>query len=142
MKHLLLVDDNDRYATILTEYFAPLGYDVERAVDGAGGLALFRKHDLGHYSVIVTDITMETQMAGISMLGLVRRAGYVGTVVVASTGFDVRGVISVSRLFLRRYGVDFLVRKTTVLARKLEFWPMTFGSPPSQSFTELAPKKG
>ncbi len=140
MKPLLLVDDNDRYAAILSEYFGALGYAIDRAVDAAGGLRMFREHPNDHYAVIVTDITMESQLAGISMLGRMQKEGYPGTVVVASTGFDVRGVIPLSRLILRRYGVDYLVRKTTVLTRQLEFWPMTFRTPPSRTFAELTPK--
>ena len=141
MKHLLLVDDNDRYASILTDYFSPLGYSIDRAEDAARGLALYSEHGPEYYAVIVTDITMETQLAGIFMLGKIHALGYPGTVVVASTGFDVHGVIWLSRLLLRRYGVHFLVRKTTVLTRKLEFWPMTFGTLPSETFAEVAPKK-
>ncbi len=140
MKRLLLVDDNDRYAAILSEYFGALGYGIDRAVDAAGGLRLFREHPRTHYAVIVTDITMESQLAGITMLGRMHKEGYPGTVVVASTGFDVRGVIPLSRLILGRYGVDYLVRKTTVLARNLEFWPMSFRTPPTTTFAELAPK--
>lgn len=137
MKHLLLVDDNDRYTTILTEYYQKLGYQITSAINAADGLARFREQDKGYFSVIVTDITMESQLAGISMLGRIRAEGFPGTVVVASTGFDVFGVVNLSRLLLRRYGVHFLVRKTTVLAKEIEFWPMAFGTPPTRTFTEV-----
>ena len=137
MKQLLLVDDNDKYAAILDEHFAELGYKSTRAVDAADGLAKFDAQSLDHFSVIVTDITMESQLAGIFMLGKIRKRGYQGTVVVASTGFDVPLVVPLSRACLRGYGVHFLIPKTTVLARKIAFYPMSFFSAPLYEFSEI-----
>ena len=76
MKNLLLVDDNDRYAAILDEFFAERGYTSTRAVDAADGLAKFDAQGPDHFSVIVTDITMETQLAGIFMLGKIKKRGF------------------------------------------------------------------
>lgn len=137
MKELLLVDDNDKYAAILEEYFAERGYRSTRAVDAAEGLAKFDERPLDYFKVIVTDITMESQLAGIFMLGKIRRRGYGGTVVVASTGFDVPMVVPLSRTCLRPYGVHFLIPKTTVLSRKIAFYPMAFFSPPLYEFNEI-----
>lgn len=138
MKELLLVDDNDKYAAILDEYFGERGYRSTRAIDAADGLAKFEEHPVDHFKVIVTDITMESQLAGIFMLGKIRRLGYPGTVVVASTGFDVPLVVPLSRACLRPYGVHFLIPKTTVLSRKIAFYPMAFFSPPAYDFSEIA----
>ena len=137
MKNLLLVDDNDKYAKILDEHFAPLGYKSTRAVDAADGLAKFDAEAGDHYDVIVTDITMESQLAGIFMLGKIKQRGYGGTVVVASTGFDVPLVVPLSRACLRGYGVHYLIPKTTVLSRKIAFYPMAFFAPPVYEFSEI-----
>ena len=139
MKELLLVDDNDKYAAILDEYFAERGYRSTRAVDAAEGLAKFDEHAPDFFKAIVTDITMETQLAGIFMLGKIHRRGYPGTVVVASTGFDVPLVVPLSRACLRPYGVHFLIPKTTVLSRNIAFYPMSFFAPPLYEFTEISP---
>lgn len=138
MKRLLIVDDNNRYAEILKEFFAAKGYMTERAVTGEEGLRCVAEKDLGYYSVIVTDITMESQLAGVTMLGRIHKLGYKGTVVVASTGFDVPLVTPFSRLFLRQYGVHYLIPKTTVLKKDILFYPMPLGSQPVREFTEVS----
>ena len=38
MKTILLVDDNMEFQTMLSDYFADLGYKIERAPDGREGL--------------------------------------------------------------------------------------------------------
>ncbi|MBI41144.1 MAG: hypothetical protein CMF59_16225 [Leptospiraceae bacterium] len=137
MKHLLIVDDNDKYARILDEYYKNLGYSIDRAVDGASGYSAVKEKGLEHYHVIVTDITMETQMAGLTMLKRLYKDGYRGMVVVASTGFDVPMAKPLTRCFLGRMGIDYLVPKTTVLSGKLEYYPMAFFSKPIMDFREI-----
>ncbi len=139
MKRLLLVDDNDRYAALLTDFFQPLGFQIERAVDAADGWQKFSAQAPDHYQVLVTDITMESQLAGVYLLRRFRRARYPGTVVVASTGFDQPGGMPLSRLVLRFCGVHYLVPKTTVLAKKPLFYPIAFFSAPSGNFVEASP---
>lgn len=136
MKELLLVDDNDKYAKILTDYFSPLGYRMERACSAAEGLQKMQEKGIDFFSVIVTDITMETQLAGVFMLGKIKKMGYKGTVVVASTGFDVPPGMTVSRLILPFFGVHYVVPKTTVLKKELLFYPVNF-SKPLNEFREI-----
>ncbi len=138
MKPLLLVDDNDRYAAILEEYFQSRGYTIERARDGAEGYKLFRERGRDYYAVIVTDITMESQMAGIHMLKKIHRDGYKGTVVVASTGFDFPGATTLSRIMLSGIGIDYLIPKTTVLKKEPLFLGMKLFDRGSQKFIERA----
>ncbi|MBX7057951.1 MAG: response regulator [Leptospirales bacterium] len=138
MKRLLLVDDNDKYARLLTEYFEPLGYRCERAVDAASGWQMLQSQGPEAYQVLVTDITMESQLAGVYMLRRFQKAGFRGTVVVASTGFDAPGGMPLSRLVLRFCGVHFLIPKTTVLASAPLFYPIAFFSSPLRNFVEAA----
>ena len=130
MKRILLVDDNDKYAGLIEEFFTGRGYTLDRAGTAAEGLEQFNAHPSDYYRMIVTDITMETQLAGISMLRKISRLGYPGTVVIASTGFDFPGVIGMTRVLMRPYGVHFLVHKTTILARDFRFYPMALFSAP------------
>lgn len=137
MKNLLLVDDNDKYAAILTKYFEKLGYTIERAVDGKDGFTKFSAKAPTYFNVICTDITMETQLAGVSFLSKVKKSQYKGTVVVASTGFDVPLGMPLSKFFLSFYAVDFLVPKTTVLSGNLQFVPISGKSGDDRSFKEV-----
>ena len=137
MKQLLIVDDNDKYARILDEYYAKLGYSIDRAVDGASGYQAVKDKGLEYYHVIVTDITMETQMAGITMLKKLYKDGDRGTVVVASTGFDVPLAKPLTRMFFGGMGIDYLVPKTTVISGDLEFYPMAFFGKPITDFREI-----
>ncbi len=138
MKRLLIVDDNDKYARLLDSHFSGLGYVSERAVDAAEGFRMFESHPRDYYRVLVTDITMETQLAGVHMLGRFKRAGFPGTVVVASTGFDAPGGMPLSRLLLRFYGVHFLIPKTTVLKEAPLFYPIELFAAPRADFSEIA----
>jgi CheY-like chemotaxis protein len=138
MKPLLLVDDNDRYAAILDEYFQALGYTSDRARDGAEGYRLFQERGKEHYAVIVTDITMESQMAGIHMLKKIHKDGYRGTVVVASTGFDFPGATTLSRILLAGIGIDYLIPKTSVLKKDPLFLGMKLFNRVPQKFIEKA----
>ena len=137
MKNLLIVDDNDKYARILWEYFEKLGYSIERALDGKTGYEAVTGRGMDHFQVIVTDITMETQMAGMTMLKRLYKDGYRGIVVVASTGFDVPLARPITRMFFSGIGIDYLVPKTTVLSGKLEFFPMALFSRPLLDFREI-----
>ena len=134
MKKLLLVDDNDKYAALLSEYFSPMGYEIDRAYNAEEGLSLFSKNSSDHYDVIVTDITMESQLAGIYMIKKIHRLGFRGISVIASTGFDVPFGMFFSRLFLRSYGVDYLVPKTTVIKKAPLFYSMKSSEKPLEKF--------
>ena len=136
MKRLLLVDDNQKYMDLLKEHFENLGYTIDTAVLAGEGLAKFQEQAVDYYDVIVTDITMETQLAGVTMLKRMYRLGYRGTVVVASTAYDVLGARTLSRLFLKGYGVDYLIPKTTVLKKDLDFWPIRMFTGPVKEFQE------
>jgi len=137
MKRLLLVDDNDKYARLLTAHFEPLGYEIERAYTAEEGWRIYQERDPEHFAVLVTDITMESQLAGVGMIRKIKRAGFPGTIVVANTGFDVPGGMAFSRLFFTPYGVHYLVPKTTVLKEAPLFYPIRFFSEPNRNFVEV-----
>lgn len=137
MEKLLLVDDNDNYARLLHEYFEPLGFSIDRAWNAKEGFDMFSAHPSDYYQVIVTDITMESQLAGLSMLKKIKKKGFGGTVVVASTGFDQPMGMPASRLFLGLYGVHYLIPKTTVKNKQIKFYTLKFFAAPISKFEKI-----
>lgn len=122
-KKLLLVDDNDRYAKLLKEFFEKKGYAVDRATSANEGLQRLQINGINHYSLILTDITMETQLAGLNFLKEARKLGYTGKIIIASTGFNYPVVLYLAPFFLSGLKVDYLLPKTSVLRHDFMFYP-------------------
>ncbi|TKJ39093.1 hypothetical protein CEE37_11780 [candidate division LCP-89 bacterium B3_LCP] len=107
----LIVDDNDDYTSMLLNHLEPLGYNFDRAHSGREGWQKWKETDLTHYHLVVTDITMESQTAGLSLIRKLRKAGYKGLIMVASTGVNNPLVLQITKLFYKLIGVDILVPK-------------------------------
>lgn len=134
MKKMLLVDDNDRYAKMLTEYFANYGYEAERVYSATEGIEAYDQKDQDYYDLVVTDITMESQLAGLRLIKHLHKKSYPGSVVVASTGFDVPPGLTVSRIYFSMRSVDYLIPKSTVRSNALEFYPVKLFTAPLKEF--------
>ncbi|MCB1173996.1 MAG: response regulator [Leptospiraceae bacterium] len=137
MQPFLLVDDNDKYAELLSSYFKKHGFQFERAFDAREGWDLYQKNAPDYYPLIVTDVTMETQTSGLGMLKKIHRSGYQGTIIIASTGFDVIFAKTLTKLFLRSTGVHYMIPKTTVLSEAPVFYPIGFFEKPGSDFPGL-----
>lgn len=110
MKKVLIVDDNDRYANNLKIYFDSLKISNDRAVDAKAGWELFQKNS--DYDMVVSDITMETQTSGLWLMRRIYKSGYKGILSIASTGFDVWGVMGFSKYFLVWFcGLHWMIPK-------------------------------
>jgi CheY-like chemotaxis protein len=107
----LIIDDNDGYADMLVDHLAPRGYQFDRARSAKEGLEMLIKAGPEGYALIVTDITMEGQTAGLKLIRQVRRHGYRNVMIVASTGFNWPIVLHLLRPFLTIWGVDVLIPK-------------------------------
>jgi len=125
-KNLLLVDDNDKYAKILSDYFLKKNYSIDRAYDGKEALEMLEKNGVDYYDIILTDITMESQLAGLTFLKKARKMGYKGKTIIASTGFNYSIAMIFAPLFLNHLKVDYLIPKTSVLNHQIEFYPCKF----------------
>jgi len=136
-KQLLLVDDRAKYSDIISDFFSKCGYMVDRAVSAKEGIGMLNDKGLDHYRVVVTDITMEHQLAGIELIFFLFRKKYSGTVVMASTGFDIYLGMFFSKLFMGIFGVHYLIPKTTVIKRDFAFYPARLGSLPQKKFVEV-----
>lgn len=110
MKKILIVDDNDRYALNLQNYFHAKGISTDRAVNAKLGFEMFSK--TSDFDMIISDITMESQTSGLWMMRKIYKTGYKGVMVIASTGFDVWGVMGISKFILTWFcGLDWMIPK-------------------------------
>jgi CheY-like chemotaxis protein len=116
----LLIDDNDDYAGMLLEHLVPRGFRFDRAFSAREGLQAVRRAGPKTYELMVTDITMDGHTAGLRLIRKVRRAGYRGVLIVASTGFNFPLVLHLSRPVLRFWGVDVLVPKEPLKRGRFE----------------------
>lgn len=119
LRPALIVDDNDTYAAMLLRHFEPDGFQFDRAHSAGEGLEMLQRNGAAAYSLIITDITMEGQTAGMRLIRQLRREGYRGIVLAASTGFNFPPVLFLSRFFLRLWGVDVLTPKEPLRNGKL-----------------------
>ncbi len=124
-QYLLLVDDNDKYAEKIKNYFSKT-YEIHRAYNGKSALELLEKNGINFYNLILTDITMESQLAGIHFLKKARKMGYNGKIIIASTGFNYSIALNFAALFLNSLKVDYLIPKNSVLNNEITFYPCKF----------------
>ncbi len=107
----LIIDDNDDYAALLLGHLEPRGFHFDRARSAREGLEILNQNGVRGYRLIVTDITMEGQTAGLKLIRQIRQLRYRGVLMVASTGFNSRLVLHLSRVLMSLWGVDVLVPK-------------------------------
>ncbi len=138
LKQLLLVDDRAKYADLIAEFFRRHGYLVDLAVSAKQGIGMLNERGLDHYRVVVTDITMEHQLAGLELIYFLFRKKYAGTVVMASTGFDVYLGMFFSKLFMGLFGVHYLVPKRSIAKRDFSFYRARPGSAALKEFVEIS----
>lgn len=126
MGTVLIVDDNDKYAFQLISYFNQKNISTQRAVNAAQGYEMFSSFP---YSTIISDITMETQISGLKMVRSIFKSGYKGEIIIATTGFDVRGVMFLGRFLLPIYaGVGWMIPKVPLKRGEVLFYPTTLGN--------------
>ena len=121
MQSVLIVDDNDRYANNLKLYFDKINIPSERAFNAKEGFEIFLSKD---FTAVVSDITMESQISGLLMVRKIYKSGYKGKIIIATTGFDVRGVMLFSQFLLPVYaGVGWMIPKVPLKKGEVLFYP-------------------
>ena len=133
MSKCLLVDDNGHYADLLSKYFLGLGFEVTWCKSAKEGYEEYTSKDQSHYQLILTDITMEGQISGLTMLKKIRKAGYKGLLMIASTGFDIPLGKFFTRLFFANLEVKYIIPKKSVLKNEFIFYSMEHFSKPVDS---------
>lgn len=135
MAKCLLVDDNGHYAELLSKYFIEKGFEITWCKNAKEGFEEYSSKDQDYYQLILTDITMESQISGLTMLKKMRNAGYPGDLVIASTGFDVPLGKFFTRLFFKNLDIKFLISKKSVLKNSFLFYTMDHFSKPLESIS-------
>jgi CheY-like chemotaxis protein len=107
----LIIDDNRRYTAMLKDHLEKQGCLVEHILSYQEGLKHLRNIDSNHYQLIITDITMETQISGIILTWQIRHLHFDGCLIIYSTGFNFPMVLGISRLFFHLLGADGLIPK-------------------------------
>ncbi len=119
-KPALIVDDNADYVDMLLAHFEPIDFQFDHAWDAAVGYQTLEEVGAGYYKLIITDITMERQTAGLKLIRKIRKYGYKGIILVASTGFNNQIVLRTTRILMKWWGVDVLVPKAPLKEGHLE----------------------
>jgi DNA-binding NtrC family response regulator len=83
MASVLIVDDDESFATALGRIVKELGHSSERAVDGQDGLAKFNE---GDYDVVIADLKMP-RMTGVEFIRELKRINK-DVVVMVITGYS------------------------------------------------------
>lgn len=136
---VLVVDDNDRYANNLKAYLENLGCRVLRATDAEQGWNLFLQNR-SELAGVITDITMETQTSGLWMIRKIHKIGFSGIKVIATTGFDVFGVMAISKFLLPSFaGISFMVPKIPLKKGNVLMLPTGIASEPFEKAIFLHP---
>lgn len=121
MKNVLIVDDNNRYADNLKSFFESKGYSTDRAFTAKEGWLKVQDQE---YHSIVTDITMESQTSGLWFARKVYKSGYKGNLIIATTGFDFPGVLSLGKWFLPAFaGIGWMIPKKPLKQGKVVLIP-------------------
>jgi DNA-binding response OmpR family regulator len=83
MQAVVVVEDDDQIAELLGLYLGQAGFRVERAREGAGGLALAGEHDP---ALVVVDIGLPGAIDGLEVCRRLRSGGDVPIVVLTARG--------------------------------------------------------
>lgn len=122
-KKVLIVDDNDKYALSLNVFFEAKKYDVLRAYSAKEGWDFFQRSTDG-FQFIITDITMESQTSGLWLARNIYTSGYKTELCIATTGFDVAGVMKLGYFTLPLFcGLQWMIPKVPLKKGIVEFHP-------------------
>lgn len=112
---LLIVDDNRRYARALEAHAYDQGAGaVTCARSAAQGIALLGE-DGGGFDTVITDLSMEEELAGLRVIRHLRERRYAGTLAVASTAIDTPLGFAVNLLvFALPYRTDYMIPKRPI----------------------------
>lgn len=111
MKKVLIVDDNDFYFNIMNQIYRTNSYQVERANTAEEGWLLIQSKGLEYYNLIVTDITMESQISGLVLWYKLKKSGFKNPVYFASTGFNIKLNYFISGGLLKLLGIKRIIPK-------------------------------
>ena len=111
-RRMLLVDDKHHYRRVISEYFARnRGWHIEAVATAAEAAALVAQRPRDYYAGFVSDISMELELSGLYLCYVLRRLGFRGLTILASTGFDVWFGMFFTQLLAIRSGLQWMIPK-------------------------------
>lgn len=121
--NVLIIDDNDFYAAAIQEDLASRGsVEFTRAKSAAEGIALIDEKGAG-YDLIVTDISMETEYAGVKVLAHLKKLKLPGDYAVATTALNYWfGFYPIGAFYKRLMRVDYMVPKRPIRNDNKVLW--------------------
>lgn len=121
-RHVLIVDDNEFYAAQLTADLVARGAHVVHRANAADGMAELEAR--GHeFDAVISDIAMETELAGLNVLHKARRCGFRGHLASATTGLDTWWGFALNRLILGGlYRCNYLIPKRPIRSTGSVYW--------------------
>ncbi|GBF51285.1 two component response regulator receiver protein [Leptospira ryugenii] len=124
---VLIVDDNDKYANNLKLFFDTKGIQSVRARDAREGWTVFQSDP--NFDVVISDVTMETQTSGLWMMRKIYKSKFPGVMIIASTGFDVAGVMFFSKFILPFFcGLHWMIPKVPLKKGEVQLFPTTLAN--------------
>lgn len=129
MRRVLVVDDNDHYARALSAHARGHGArEVVRARSAAEGIALLGPECAG-FDCVITDISMERELAGLAVIAHANRCGYAGVLATATTALDSWYGFAFNRLvFGLLYRTDFMIPKRPIRREDRVLWVPSIGT--------------
>ncbi len=128
IRRVLLVDDNDRYAESLQRDLEERGAVVVRVSSAREGLDAL-ENSAQPFDAVVSDISMEGQLAGLKVLRRAKKMGSVRLLACATTGLDTRIGFYFNYLVLGLlYRCDYLIPKRPIKQRGHVQWLRVFHS--------------
>jgi CheY-like chemotaxis protein len=125
-KELLLVDDNEIYKELLESLYSDQDFHIHWVKTAQAAKEKMQEKGMGYYHTVITDITMETQTSGLSFAVKLRRQGFQGKIIIASTGFNWSPILWLSRFFLGLLGINELIPKSSLKGNQPLIAPCTF----------------
>lgn len=118
----LIVDDNDFYAERVASWLGARGAHTERVASAAAAMRLLARQG-AKFDLVVTDISMETELAGLKVLRYVRCCGFEGRVATSTTGLDSWWGFGINRIVLGVfYRSDYLIPKKPIADHDRLLW--------------------
>lgn len=121
MQHVLLADDNDFYAGKLSRSMQSETTYVTRVASAAQAIALLEQQ-ANHYDAVVTDMSMETELAGLKVLAFCKKIKFPGVVAVATTALDSYWAFFINQWLFSWYGADYLIPKKFIQKQRYVIW--------------------
>lgn len=122
-RNVLIVDDNDFYAAAIQQDLMSRGSeDFTRATSAAQGIALIDEHGQD-YDLVVSDISMESEYAGVRVLNHLKKLQLPGDYAVATTALNYWfGFYPLGAFYKYLMQVNYMIPKRPIRQNNAVLW--------------------